>query len=759
MAKKVIQAQMQQRRDTAANWAASNPVLLDGEMGIVTDDPNLYKVGDGVTAWNDLKLRGFDGTLVQTTGDSENAVMSQKAVTAKLTELESKVQEDIANIKPIVINGDVVNAADEEDITSEDNLLKLKDRDDALGMGYVILRKNKTFAEQVTKANTIYEIRYDFELSGDVNIPDNSILMFEGGSLNKGNIIFNNTKIGGNPKIYCDTISGNIQGNTINVTWFQKNTESDWSDTFSKVIHAFPDIHIPEGEYICNSEIFIPDNRTIYGDGYNRTIIVKESNTPLFYGVNTEYCVLKNFKIIAENNIDSSILDFDGIRNSDFRIEIHSKERYNIAKFTGIMLRGSTAEHYIAYNTFSHIRCRGCGYGIRIAPTNSAWVTTNIFRHIFITAFSQKGVCIEKDTVSPVFANEFHVIVQDGIIAENSTIGVELAGYENTLYITSWADSAGTNFPYYALKLNLPSNQKPRNKIYGYIEGLIDGYASLYDIDATIVTLDRSNPDNITEVLKVDGKIDTPNLFNQKYLSLINYAYDWVGRPSLLKTNPLSEYGIRITPNTTEQGSITYRFSTLGQRNIRASVILKVPEEVESSSAIPFVILIQNKDKEYATHGSIYKGTYTAFTSVYEPGVFADSAVNIVIKCGIVDIPFEIVYIGLYEVQSDIKEKFKSYSLNEILCSPSCPVSTNVKENSNTLGLTPPSNPYHGNMFFSATLQKPIWFDAIGWIDASGYRCIGEPISRPTNPYVGFKYYNTLTSAIEIWNGESWEEA
>ena len=86
MAKKVIQAQMQQRRDTAANWAASNPVLLEGELGIVTDDPNLYKIGDGVTAWNDLKLRGFDGTLVQTTGDSENAAMSQKAVTSKLTE-------------------------------------------------------------------------------------------------------------------------------------------------------------------------------------------------------------------------------------------------------------------------------------------------------------------------------------------------------------------------------------------------------------------------------------------------------------------------------------------------------------------------------------------------------------------------------------------------------------------------------------------------------------------------------------------------
>lgn len=81
MAKKVIIAQMQQRRDTRANWEATNPILLDGELGIVKDDRNLYKVGDGVSHWNDLPYRGFDGTLAQSEGDSINAVMSQKATT------------------------------------------------------------------------------------------------------------------------------------------------------------------------------------------------------------------------------------------------------------------------------------------------------------------------------------------------------------------------------------------------------------------------------------------------------------------------------------------------------------------------------------------------------------------------------------------------------------------------------------------------------------------------------------------------------
>lgn len=79
---------IQQRRDTAARWAQYNPVLLEGEVGYVTDNPNQYKIGDGIHAWNDLPLRGYTGTIVQDTGDDENAVMSQKATTDKLTELE-----------------------------------------------------------------------------------------------------------------------------------------------------------------------------------------------------------------------------------------------------------------------------------------------------------------------------------------------------------------------------------------------------------------------------------------------------------------------------------------------------------------------------------------------------------------------------------------------------------------------------------------------------------------------------------------------
>lgn len=41
------------RRDTAVNWQSVNPVLAEGEIGIETDTMKA-KLGDGVTAWNDL---------------------------------------------------------------------------------------------------------------------------------------------------------------------------------------------------------------------------------------------------------------------------------------------------------------------------------------------------------------------------------------------------------------------------------------------------------------------------------------------------------------------------------------------------------------------------------------------------------------------------------------------------------------------------------------------------------------------------------
>lgn len=53
---------IQFRRDTAANWASANPVLAEGELGLVLDT-GAYKIGNGVDAWNDLSEAELSPTV------------------------------------------------------------------------------------------------------------------------------------------------------------------------------------------------------------------------------------------------------------------------------------------------------------------------------------------------------------------------------------------------------------------------------------------------------------------------------------------------------------------------------------------------------------------------------------------------------------------------------------------------------------------------------------------------------------------------
>lgn len=102
-----IHARIQESVYTKAEWEAANPILLKGEKGFVGDDPNLFKIGDGVTAWNSLPWRGYTGTIAQVTGDNENAVMSQKVVTDKINTEDSRILELEKSQWPLVVTLDL----------------------------------------------------------------------------------------------------------------------------------------------------------------------------------------------------------------------------------------------------------------------------------------------------------------------------------------------------------------------------------------------------------------------------------------------------------------------------------------------------------------------------------------------------------------------------------------------------------------------------------------------------------------------------
>jgi hypothetical protein len=67
------------RRDTAANWTATNPILASGEPGLETDTLAV-KYGDGVTAWNDL-LYGTVETAITVSGNAQANITSVGTLT------------------------------------------------------------------------------------------------------------------------------------------------------------------------------------------------------------------------------------------------------------------------------------------------------------------------------------------------------------------------------------------------------------------------------------------------------------------------------------------------------------------------------------------------------------------------------------------------------------------------------------------------------------------------------------------------------
>ena len=165
------------------------------------DLSNLHSTVSDNKASADASISNLSSSLANKVDKEKyNEVANNVAKLNKdINEFKEAIIDQVENYKPIVINGNVTNAADEEDITSDGNLLKLKDRTALNGMGYAILRKNKTFAEQVTKTNTIYEIRYGHEVGGTesspIVIPNNCILRFCGGYLKDGYINLDNCLI------------------------------------------------------------------------------------------------------------------------------------------------------------------------------------------------------------------------------------------------------------------------------------------------------------------------------------------------------------------------------------------------------------------------------------------------------------------------------------------------------------------------------------------------------------------------------------
>ena len=70
---------IQVRRGTASEWTSANPILASGELG-VESDTNLFKFGNGSTAWTSLDYaNNSDVAISEISQDAINTALTMGA--------------------------------------------------------------------------------------------------------------------------------------------------------------------------------------------------------------------------------------------------------------------------------------------------------------------------------------------------------------------------------------------------------------------------------------------------------------------------------------------------------------------------------------------------------------------------------------------------------------------------------------------------------------------------------------------------------
>lgn len=295
----------------------------------------------------------------------ETSVQQQlSAQDQDIAAFKAAIREQIADYEPIIINGNVTNAPDQEDITTDSNdLLKFANRGTLYGRGYFILRRNKTFAEQVTLANTVYEIRYDFDLGGaTVTIPANCELHFCGGSVSNGSIVYNKTRLSGNvrmlaefsPTNYFNT-GGYLVNNDIYASWFGVvgGGTVDSSDAVQRAIdhtnNNMINLHIDDNNILLSKTINI--HPLINARPY--AIIGHTKDNPIFRVVNSNFTGECVFDI--DNNLGSC-------RLSNICINFAGGEK-TINGFEIKRTRNSVFQSISTYSANIGLHIVSCSYG------------------------------------------------------------------------------------------------------------------------------------------------------------------------------------------------------------------------------------------------------------------------------------------------------------------------------------------------------------------------------------------------------------
>lgn len=374
---------------------------------------------------------------------------------------------DLYDFSPYIIDSIL---PDEEDITQSaineqgNTYLSLKNREynpsEFSGKGYKILRrniieiedansnkvkKNILTSDMISEPNTIYEIRYDFDLNGaEITIPENCILNFVGGSFNNYN-----------------KITGVLLNKSLKPENFGAVGDGRTDD--SKAINTTASLLCPNAELILNNNYKVSatnyyvsavDSRVHrYAILINKSMTVKGGGKMLFTKVidtQDAYCLciidtqdvyLHNLKILDANSYSSDEYDIN-INKQKHGLFISNCSNLEIKNLyikgfvgDGILIKNGT-NFNITINNNKIIDCARNGITLGDG-TNTVYITKN---YIYNINKQNPKACID---IEPNYIDSLvsNVLISENTLYNGDNIAISLCGCNEIKIVNNLSDA------------------------------------------------------------------------------------------------------------------------------------------------------------------------------------------------------------------------------------------------------------------------------------------------------------------------------
>lgn len=716
----------------------------------------------------------------------------------------------------------IINEPDEEDLTTvpqspEKNVIRFKNRvydeANASGKGYKILRKywkevngvrkNILTQDMINDANTIYEIRYDFDLNGaEIQIKEGCVLKFIGGRLKNGTLNCNDSEIIQTQNCFKNVkFKGLITNEIYASSFIETDIIAGLQDMFDSCIYDID--FVIDISFILDKTLLVKDARRTKYKFTKKIYTTIDDGSPCFIFENIGTVTVDGLKIDVENlpsgknnlnyigiqaikNIQLSTFENIDIRKSKIGLQLGKDD----IKTSGYLIN---IDNIIVYNS---------DIGIQVNKgLDGSWINGSVFK---ITDVSDNNIGLDCQ-----FGKGNTILCTNTEIGRNN-IGIKISSGSYNIFGYQWNEQSKDKSVYLGGGIT---------KFIG-LTG-IDKPNSIYIENNAVCIFDDVNELNIkrkcTDLTSLISYIKFENLYNNKiYDTILNYEYitsdtlQFIKRGELENSLLIKKLGqiIKHFPydipfKSVEDFSIVLKFNLNGDLNLVSfkqslfsfrfiqakqtsgefySFILRPYLSLNNEGKSVLVIIVQIRkypedieiiskelrgifDKEKGVlsaaisydskSGKIFDqyGNTEAIdiSSIYQ---FNENLYNMEVYCE--NIIGENILVGL----ESLSIYNRCLSCDELIYA----IRTPIYKEPLKAGTTEqrPKGVNIGFTYKDSTINKLIVWDGSEWVDNDGYSVKyitkGTASERPTltNADDGFEYYDTTLKKKILWNGIAW---